>query len=175
MAYDELTQAQLDRLTEGYRRRSAELEAQVADVRAQAREVELELFAAGGFADGLKKRIAELEGTISALDENLETAAARIESLEERLFEAQRLTGEVVEQRDTARRGVERLCAHGAPPDPESLDWVKRARARALLEEPPLGADPAPTPPSPTFSVRRSYTENQDPRPPFIEIGLRRG
>lgn len=55
MAYDELTQAQLDRLTEGF-----------------------------------KKRIAELEGTISSLDETLETAAAKIESLEDQLaaFEA---------------------------------------------------------------------------------------
>lgn len=50
MAYDELTQAQLDRLTEGF-----------------------------------KKRIAELEGTIHFLDETLETASTRIESLEARL------------------------------------------------------------------------------------------
>ena len=67
MAYDELTQAQLDRLTEGF-----------------------------------KKRIAELEGTISSLDETLETAAAKIESLEAQLEVALRVEFEAVTRRAVA-------------------------------------------------------------------------
>ena len=62
MDYDELTQAQLDRLTEGFKKRIAELE----------REID----------GGLEQR--------SNLEDLLETAAAKIESLEEQLaaFEA---------------------------------------------------------------------------------------
>ena len=59
---------------------------------------------------GFQGRIRELESTIGALDDMLETAAAKIEELERRLAEAQNLAGYMAAQRDAAR---------GLPPLPD--------------------------------------------------------